>query len=185
MVAITDGIDPYEERFDPSDPYVNSATQDSIRAGVIVDALYWHDMGVASRIGFLATGGQSLLGLITTNTGGVLYYQGLSNPVSFTPFLNDLSKRLENQYELGFIVPGKNKPEIQSLKSEAGDAGGEAECGDPGSGAGREQIADFREKPQRFRESSHPIGVMASTVWKGYFSFGLISVPIKLYRRGS
>ncbi len=116
VVAITDGIDPYEERFDPSDPYVNSATQDSIRAGVIVDALYWHDMGIASRVGFLATGGQSLLGLITTNTGGVLYYQGLGNPVSFTPFLNDLSKRLENQYELGFIVPGKNKPGIQSLK---------------------------------------------------------------------
>lgn len=116
VMAITDGIDPYEERFDPSDPYVNSATQDSIRAGVIVDALYWHDMGIASRVGFLATGGQSLLGLITTNTGGVLYYQGLGNPVSFTPFLNDLSKRLENQYELGFIVPGKNKPGIQSLK---------------------------------------------------------------------
>ena len=113
VVAITDGIDPYEERFDPSDPYVNSATQDSIRAGVIVDALYWHDMGIASRVGFLATGGQSLLGLITTNTGGVLYYQGLGNPVSFTRFLNDLSKRLENQYELGFIVPGRN---------EAGDA---------------------------------------------------------------
>jgi hypothetical protein len=116
VVAITDGIDPYEVRFDPEDPYVNAAIQDSVRAGVIVDALYWHDTGRASRVGFLANGGQNLLGLITGDTGGVLYYQGLSNPVSFTPFLNDLSKRLENQYELGFVVPGKKKPEVETLK---------------------------------------------------------------------
>jgi hypothetical protein len=116
VVAITDGIDPYEVHFDPDDPYVNAAIQDSVRAGVIVDALYWHDMGGASRVGFLANGGQNLLGLITGDTGGMLYYQGLSNPVSFTPFLNDLSKRLENQYELGFVVPGKKKPEVETLK---------------------------------------------------------------------
>jgi hypothetical protein len=116
VLAITDGIDPYEVRFDPEDPYVRAAIHDSIRAGVIVDALYWHDMGLASRIGFLATGGQSLLMLMTGDTGGRLYYQGLGNPVSFTPFLNDLGKRLENQYELGFAVPGKSKPELEPLK---------------------------------------------------------------------
>jgi hypothetical protein len=81
-----------------------------------VDALYWHDQGRVSRVGFLASGGQNLLGLVTGDTGGMLYYQGLSNPVSFTPFLNDLSRRLENQYELGFIVPGRKKSEIESLK---------------------------------------------------------------------
>lgn len=116
VVIITDGIDPYEVRFDPDDPYVKTATNDALRAGVIVDALYWHDSGVASRVGFLADGGQNLLSEITANTGGELYYQGLSNPVSFTPFLNELSKRLENQYELGFLVSGKKKPEIASLK---------------------------------------------------------------------
>jgi hypothetical protein len=116
VVTITDGIDPYEVRFDPEDPYVNQAVNDSIRAGIIIDALYWHDMGIASRRGFLAAGGQNLLSLVTGNTGGVLYYQGLGNPVSFTPFLNDLSRRLDNQYELGFVVPGKKKPEVASLK---------------------------------------------------------------------
>jgi hypothetical protein len=116
VLAITDGIDPYEVRFDPDDPYVNSAIKDAIRGGVIVDALYWHDTGLASRSGFLASGGQNLLTLVTNNTGGMFYYQGLGNPVSFTPFLNDLSRRLENQYELGFIVPGKKKPDVESLK---------------------------------------------------------------------
>jgi DNA end-binding protein Ku len=31
------------------------------------------------------------------------------------------------------------------------------------------------------RFGAHPMSVMASTVWKGYISFGLISVPIRLY----
>lgn len=116
VLIITDGIDPYEVRFDPDDPYVQTATNDAIRSGVIVDALYWHDSGIASRVGFLANGGQNLLSEITANTGGELYYQGLSNPVSFTPYLNELSRRLENQYELGFLVPSKKKQEIDSLR---------------------------------------------------------------------
>lgn len=116
VLAITDGIDPYEVRFDPEDPYVNAAIQDSIRAGVIVDALYWHDQGRASRIGFLADGGQNLLMLVTNNTGGRFYYQGLGNPVSFDPYLSDLSRRLQNQYELGFDVPAKKKANVETLK---------------------------------------------------------------------
>ncbi|MGC2161184.1 MAG: hypothetical protein WA634_04685 [Silvibacterium sp.] len=115
VIAITDGIDPYEVRYDPADPYVDAATKDSIRAGVVVDALYWHDMGFASRVGFLASGGQNLLTLITSNTGGMLYYQGLSNPVSFAPFFRDLSKRLDNQYELSFMAPAGKKPQVASL----------------------------------------------------------------------
>jgi hypothetical protein len=116
VLAITDGIDPYEVRFDPEDPYVNAAIQDSIRAGVIVDALYWHDQGRASRIGFLADGGQNLLMLVTNNTGGRFYYQGLGNPVSFDPYLSDLSRRLQNQYELGFDVPAKKRANVETLK---------------------------------------------------------------------
>jgi hypothetical protein len=116
VVAITDGIDPYQVRYDPEDPYVQSAIKDSIRAGVIVDALYWHDSGIASRVGFVAFGGQSLLSQVTAATGGTLYSLGTSNPVSFNPYFQDLSNRLENQYELGFMISGKNKPEVANLK---------------------------------------------------------------------
>lgn len=116
VLMITDGIDPYEVHFDPEDPYVNKAIKDSIRSGVVVDALYWHDSGFASRNGFTAGGGQDLLMQTTAATGGIFYYQGLGNPVSFAPYLTDLSKRLENQYELGFVVAGKNKPDVETLK---------------------------------------------------------------------
>jgi len=116
VIAITDGIDPYEVQFDPEDPYVRTAVRDAIRNRVVVDAIYWHDMGMASRIGFLASGGQSLLGIVTEDTGGKFYYQGFGNPVAFHPYLRDLSKRLENQYELDFMVPAKAKPQIASLR---------------------------------------------------------------------
>ncbi|MGH9353011.1 MAG: hypothetical protein ACRD2G_12765, partial [Terriglobia bacterium] len=116
VIAITDGIDPYEVRFDPDDPYVRTAINDSIRAGVQVDAIYWHDEGRASHVGFLASGGQNLLGLLAENTGGRLYYQGLGNPVSFTPYFDQISKQLNNQYELGFNAPAKNKPQIETIK---------------------------------------------------------------------
>lgn len=116
VLMVTDGIDPYEVRFDPEDPYVNAAIKDSIRAGLVVDAIYWHDTGIASRLGFFAAGGQSLLTLVTNNTGGYFYYLGLSNPVSFRPFLSDLSRRFENQYELGFNVPAQKKAQVETLK---------------------------------------------------------------------
>jgi len=54
--------------------------------------------------------------MVTGDTGGKLYYQGLGNPVSFAPFLAEISKRLNNQYELGFSVPASVKPGIDSLE---------------------------------------------------------------------
>ena len=44
------------------------------------------------------------------------YWQGFGNPVSFAPFLDDLQKRLANQYELGLLVSPKNKASLQLLK---------------------------------------------------------------------
>lgn len=115
LIVITDGIDPYEVRFDPDDPYVRAAINDSVRAGVTVDALYWHNEGLASRVGWLASGGQNLLALLTEDTGGRLYYQGLHNPVSFAPFFREISHRLENQYELSFTAPARDKTSVESL----------------------------------------------------------------------
>lgn len=116
VIAITDGIDPYEVRFDPEDPYVRSAIRDAVQNGVVVDAIYWHNQGFASRIGFLTSGGQSLLGMLTEQTGGMFYYQGFGNPVAFRPYFIDISKRLENQYELSFMVPAKVKSQFATMK---------------------------------------------------------------------
>jgi hypothetical protein len=116
VVMVTDGVDPYNLRFDPENPYVQSAINDSIRAGLVVDSIYWHDQGRYDNGAYQNNAGQSLLTQVTQVTGGKSYWQGLGNPVSFAPFFDDLSRRLQNQYELGFVVPAKSKPEIANLK---------------------------------------------------------------------
>jgi len=52
---------------------------------------------------------------VTQATGGNSYWQGLGNPVSFQPFLQDIQRRLQNQYEVGFTAPVK-KAEVANLK---------------------------------------------------------------------
>jgi hypothetical protein len=116
VVMITDGIDPYNRRFDPEDPYLEAAINDSVRAGLVVNTIFWHDSGFASRTFGGTNAGQNLMSIMTEATGGMDYYQGFSNPVSFNPFFEDLNRRLQNQYELSFLVPAKPKPEVASLK---------------------------------------------------------------------
>jgi hypothetical protein len=116
VVMITDGVDPYNLRFDPENPYLQTAINDSIRAGLIVDSIYWHDQGRYDQGLYQNNAGQSLLNLVSQATGGKSYWQGLGNPVSFSPFFEDLGRRLQNQYELGFDVPAKSKAQIVSLK---------------------------------------------------------------------
>lgn len=116
VVMITDGVDPYNLRYDPENPYVQSAINDSIRAGLVVDTIYWHDQGRYDTGLYQNNAGESLLDQVTQVTGGKAYWQGIGNPVSFSPFFDDLSRRLQNQYELGFEVRTKSKPETVSLK---------------------------------------------------------------------
>jgi hypothetical protein len=116
VIMITDGFDPYNPRFDPEDPYLQAAIVDSVRAGLVVNAIFWHDTGFADRrLGGTVTG-QNLMSQVTDATGGVYYYQGFSNPVSFDPYFQDLNRRFQNQYELSFLALAKPKAEVESLK---------------------------------------------------------------------
>ena len=116
VLMITDGVDRYNLRYDPDNPYLQAAISDAQRAGIIVYSIYYRDSGRLDRTGYETNSGQNLLMQLSQATGGKLYYQGMSNPVSILPFLDDLNKRFENQYELGFTVPTKSKPELVNLK---------------------------------------------------------------------
>jgi hypothetical protein len=115
VVMVTDGIDRYNLRYDPEDPYLQAAITDSQKAGLIVYSIYFRDSGRLDS-GYETNAGQNLLTLVAQATGGKLYWEGLGNPVSFQPFLADVSKRLENQYELGFTARAKSKAELVELK---------------------------------------------------------------------
>ena len=122
VVMITDGVDIYNPRFDPEDPYIQAAIQDSIRARLVVFSIYWHDMGRFDNTQYFQDSGQSLLAELTQATGGDSFWMGTGEPVSFQPFFEDLSWRLENQYRLNFYSELKEKPEIRTMNVKVGGA---------------------------------------------------------------
>jgi hypothetical protein len=116
VIMISDGVDYYHLQFDPDDPYVQAAIQDSVRAHVVVYSIYWRNAGRIDRSWYENNAGQSLLGVVADSTGGTSYWIGTGNPVSLSPYFEDFSRRLNNQWELGFASPLSGKPEMASLK---------------------------------------------------------------------
>jgi hypothetical protein len=117
VLMITDGVDLYYGRgYNPDDPYVQAAISDSQKAGIIVHSIFYRDAGRFDSGQWTEAGAQNYLQQVSQGTGGRAYWQGFGNPVSFSPFLDDLHRRLANQYELGLLASPKNKPSLQPLK---------------------------------------------------------------------
>jgi hypothetical protein len=116
VVMVTDGIDRYNGlRYDPSNPYVNAAINDAIRNRVVVYAIYFHNAGFADRTGAGINSGQNYLTQMCTALGGEFFFQGFGNPVDFTPYLNQINRKLGNQYELR-VQPPAGAKNIVNLK---------------------------------------------------------------------
>ena len=122
VMMITDGVDQYERQYDPDDPYVQAAIDDSLRAHLVVYSIYWVSNGRADRSWYQNNAGQNLLLQLDEATGGTSYWEGMGNPVTLQPYFDDLSRRLNNQYELEFTAALKGKPEIENLKVKTSTA---------------------------------------------------------------
>jgi VWFA-related protein len=115
VIMVTDGVDRYSGgRYDPQDPYVQAATSDAQKAGVIVYSIYYRGAGRLDRSFMVTDGGQNYLTQVSQSTGGKVYLEGFGNPVSFAPFLSDIQRKLQNQYELTFVSTAK--PGLQSIR---------------------------------------------------------------------
>lgn len=116
VIMISDGVDYYHLQYDPDDPYVQTAIQDSVHAHLVVYSIYWRNAGRIDRSGYENNAGQNLLLQVADSTGGTSYWIGTGNPVSLSPYFDDFSRRLNNQWELGFAAALSGKPEMASLK---------------------------------------------------------------------
>ena len=115
VIMVTDGVDRYSgARFDPENPYVQAATRDAQKAGVIVYSIYYRGAGRLDRSALVTDGGQNYLTQLSGDTGGKVYLEGFGNPVSFAPFLSDIQRKLQNQYELSFVSTAK--PGLQAIR---------------------------------------------------------------------
>ncbi len=115
VLMITDGVDNYNPRFDPEDPYLHAAIDDALRAGLVVNSIYWTSRGSMDNTSAGSFAGQNLLQIVSESTGGISYWQGNGNPVNFAPYLTELRHRLRNQYLLTFTAPLNGKPSIKAV----------------------------------------------------------------------
>lgn len=113
VLMFTNGVEAYDSgRFDPNNPYVAKAISDSQRAGVIVYAIYVRDVGTGGFGEAEANNGQNYLVQLTDATGGKAYYIGNSSSPDFRPYLDDVKKKLDSQYELAFTTSAKSKDSV-------------------------------------------------------------------------
>jgi hypothetical protein len=116
VVMITDGVDPYQQQFDPSDPYVLASINDAVHARLVVYAIYWGSRGFSVAAQMDTSAGQNLLGEVAAATGGKSFYMGTGNPVSFEGYFQELIRRFRNQWELGFEGSLNGRPQVEDLR---------------------------------------------------------------------
>lgn len=116
VLVIADGIDRF--RGDPFSPDVDSTIARAETAGIMVHTLYAQGTGRVFRNTFRVSWGQSNLGKMADETGGEAFFQGLSTPISFSPFLKQLDMVLKNQYLLTYRTDRskKKKGELRQFR---------------------------------------------------------------------
>jgi hypothetical protein len=117
VLMVSDGIDRYYGGGNLDDPYVASAIEEAQRAGVLVFAIYTPGVGHYGHSYWRSYWGQLYLSYVADQTGGEGYYIGFTGPpVSFVPYLDDLSHRLSHQYLLTFLAKPQKKAGLQQVK---------------------------------------------------------------------
>lgn len=123
LLVISDGLD-LSRGLDSSSPTqsidLERAISEAQRRGVAVYAIYAPTVGQPT---FAVSNAQGSLARLTQETGGKAFFQGFSAPVSFDPFLRELSGRLSRQFALTYLSshPGKgfHRIKIEAIAADA------------------------------------------------------------------
>jgi hypothetical protein len=118
VLLISDGIDTYygiSESQAGQNPSLQQAIDKAQRNGVTIFAIYASGAGHFQQQLYLINNGRSCLSRLAVETGGEAYFQGFETPISFKPFLGEISGHLENQYVLTFGARTGQKAGYQHL----------------------------------------------------------------------
>src|SRR5215469_3269624 len=117
VVMATDGIDRFYGTGDLQDPYLDEAIDNALRADIAVSTIYTPGVGHFGHSYWQTYWGQIYLSRLADETGGEAYSIGFTgSPVSFTPFLEDVGKRLAHEYLLTVLVKPPKKADWQSIR---------------------------------------------------------------------
>ena len=116
VIMISSGSEGLGGGYAPDNPYVNRGISDAQKAGIIVFTIYNPGAGRSGRSLWRENWGQSFLSQLSDETGGEAYINGFGSPVSFQPYLQEISERLAHQYILTFGAKPQNKSDLQAVK---------------------------------------------------------------------
>ena len=113
VVLVTDGLDrAHRSRNGLTNPDVNYAAEMAQRSGTIVHTIYYPGVGNWYRNYFEVIHGMNAMEKLSGVTGGESFSLGRHAPVSFTPYLENLQRILDNQYLLTFDVKPDKKSKL-------------------------------------------------------------------------
>src|SRR3984957_12956994 len=116
VLMITDGIDRYWGS-GPDNAYVDTVIEQAQRAGVIVYSIYTPGVGHYGHSYWRTYWGQNYLSQLSDETGGESYYLiGPAPPVSFAPYMEDITRKLNHQYLLTFVPKPEKKAGMRRIK---------------------------------------------------------------------
>ncbi len=116
VIMFSSGIEGLGGGYTPDNPYVNRGIQDAQKAGVIVYTIYTPSAGHAGHSFWRENWGQNFLSQLSDETGGESYMIGFGAPVSFQPFLQQITQQMQHQYVLTFIAKPQSKSGLQPVK---------------------------------------------------------------------
>jgi hypothetical protein len=121
ILLISDGID-VTNGVSEAIPGVSQVLQHCINEaehyGVVVHSIYAGGSGRLLHGQFIENNGQGSLNALASATGGEAFYEGVITPLSFKPFLQQLSRDLAQQYVLTFM-PERKGSDYSRLKVAA------------------------------------------------------------------
>ena len=115
ILVISDGIDRLG-RTGMGNPYVDQAIVEAQRAGVIIYTIYARGVGLYGRSIWRISWGQNYLSQVAEETGGESFYLGSETAVSFSPYLDDINRRLSHQFLLAFFARPEKTAGLQRIK---------------------------------------------------------------------
>ncbi len=121
VLMITNGIDLYNGSVSPlnqDSPYVDEAIRDAQRAAIPVYSIYFGGRDINSGPGSFS--GQSYLGKVADDTGGLMFNQGTITPPSLAPYFSRFQQALANTYTVEFLEGSRRLDRLKVSTSLSG-----------------------------------------------------------------
>ena len=116
VVMVSSGVEGLDGGYNSDNPYVNAGIRAALQAGVVVYTIYSPSVGHAGHSLWRSSWGQNFLSQLADETGGESYMIGFGSPVSFQPFLDEITGRLQRQYILTFSARPEKKAGLQAVR---------------------------------------------------------------------